>query len=105
MEGIPVALMEAMAQGMPVLATRHSGTPELVEHDVSGMLCKEGDWRTLSANMAALAKAPERWAAMGEAGSARVRAEFDLKVWNDRLMQRLNLLAAGKRAVEVVTAS
>jgi colanic acid/amylovoran biosynthesis glycosyltransferase len=98
MEGIPVALMEAMAQGMPVLATRHSGTPELVEHDVSGMLCKEGDWRTLSANMAAVARAPERWAAMGEAGSARVRAEFDLKVWNDRLLQRLNLLGAGKRA-------
>ena len=66
------------------------------------MLCKEGDWRTLSANMAALAKAPERWAPMGEAGSARVRAEFDLKVWNDRLMQRLNLLAAGKRALEPV---
>lgn len=102
MEGIPVALMEAMAQGLPVLATRHSGTPELVEHDVSGMLCKEGDWRTLSANMNALARAPERWAAMGEAGSARVRAEFDLKIWNDRLLQRLNLLGQGAKALEPV---
>jgi colanic acid/amylovoran biosynthesis glycosyltransferase len=98
MEGIPVALMEAMAQGLPVLATRHSGTPELVEHDVSGLLCNEGDWRTLSANMATLARAPQRWAAMGEAGSARVRAEFDLKLWNDRLLQRLNLLGQGVRA-------
>jgi len=102
MEGIPVALMEAMAQGLPVLATRHSGTPELVEHDVSGLLCDEGDWRTLSANMATLARAPQRWAAMGEAGSARVRAEFDLKTWNDRLLQRLNLLAAGRRTPESV---
>lgn len=92
MEGIPVALMEAMAQGLPVLATRHSGTPELVEHEVSGLLCDEGDWRALSANMATLAQAPERWTAMGQAGSTRVRAEFDLKIWNDRLLQRLSTL-------------
>jgi colanic acid/amylovoran biosynthesis glycosyltransferase len=94
MEGIPVALMEAMAQGLPVLATRHSGTPELVEHDVNGLLCKEGDWRALAVNMKALASAPERWAAMGEAGAARVREEFDLKLWNDRLLQRLMALRA-----------
>lgn len=89
MEGIPVALMEAMAQGLPVLATRHSGTPELVEHDVSGLICDEGDWRALSANMKALASAPQRWAAMGEAGAARVRSEFDLNRWNDKLFERL----------------
>lgn len=92
MEGIPVALMEAMAQGMPVLATRHSGTPELVQHDVSGLLCDEGDWRALARNMAALARAPERWPALGAAGAAKVRAEFDLKLWNDRLAQRMGLL-------------
>jgi colanic acid/amylovoran biosynthesis glycosyltransferase len=94
MEGIPVALMEAMAQGLPVLATRHSGTPELVEHDVSGLLCAEGDWRALAKNMGALARAPERWAAMGAAGAAKVRAEFDVKVWNDRLAKRLKELAS-----------
>lgn len=94
MEGIPVALMEAMAQGLPVLATRHSGTPELVEHEISGLLCGEGDRAALAANMAAIARAPERWAAMGAAGAARVRAEFDLKLWNDRLAQRLGLLYA-----------
>ena len=92
MEGIPVALMEAMAQGMPVLATRHSGTPELVQHDVSGLLCEEGDWRALARNMAALARAPERWPALGASGAAKVRAEFDLKLWNDRLAQRMGLL-------------
>jgi colanic acid/amylovoran biosynthesis glycosyltransferase len=94
MEGIPVALMEAMAQGLPVLATRHSGTPELVEHDVSGLLCDEGDRVALAANMSAVARAPERWAAMGAAGAAKVRAEFDLKVWNDRLLARLRDLYA-----------
>ncbi|MGE0742345.1 MAG: glycosyltransferase [Hyphomonadaceae bacterium] len=93
MEGIPVALMEAMAQGLPVLATRHSGTPELVEHDVSGLLSDEGDRRALAANMAAIARAPERWSDMGAAGAAKVRADFDLKRWNDILLQRLSLLA------------
>jgi colanic acid/amylovoran biosynthesis glycosyltransferase len=94
MEGIPVALMEAMAQGLPVLATRHSGTPELVEHDVSGLICNEGDWRALSANMKAIASAPERWAAMGQAGASRVRSEFDLRRWNDKLFERLSGLYA-----------
>lgn len=92
MEGIPVALMEAMAQGLPVLATRHSGTPELVEHNVSGLLCDEGDRAGLAANMLAFAKSPERWAAMGAAGAAKVRKDFDLKAWNDTLLQRLTLL-------------
>ncbi len=94
MEGIPVALMEAMAQGLPVLATRHSGNAELIEHDISGLLCDEGDWRALAANMGAIARAPERWAAMGAAGSAHVRAEFDLNFWNDKLMERLSALYA-----------
>jgi colanic acid/amylovoran biosynthesis glycosyltransferase len=94
MEGIPVALMEAMAQGMPVLATRHSGTPELVEHGVSGLLCEEGDPTALAANMAALVASPERWPAMGAAGAAKVRAEFDLQIWNDRLLERLASLYA-----------
>jgi colanic acid/amylovoran biosynthesis glycosyltransferase len=94
MEGIPVALMEAMAQGLPVVATRHSGTPELVEHGASGLLCAEGDRAALTANMIQLAGAPARWAAMGAAGAARVRAEFDLKAWNDRLFERLSALSA-----------
>ena len=38
MEGIPVALMEAMAQGTPVLSTWHSGIPELIEHGVVRLL-------------------------------------------------------------------
>ena len=93
MEGIPVALMEAMAAGMPVISTRHSGIPELIEHDVSGLLCAEGDRDALAANMLALSRAPELWPQMGAAGAARVRAEFDLKRWNDLLFERLVALS------------
>lgn len=43
MEGIPVALMEAMAIGIPVISTFHSGIPELIEDRVSGFLVNEND--------------------------------------------------------------
>jgi colanic acid/amylovoran biosynthesis glycosyltransferase len=94
MEGIPVALMEAMGTGMPVIATRHSGTPELVEHGVSGLLCEEGDREALAANMERLARMPERWPAMGAAAAAKVRSDFDLTYWNDKLLERLTALGA-----------
>jgi colanic acid/amylovoran biosynthesis glycosyltransferase len=95
MEGIPVALMEAMGTGMPVLATRHSGTPELVENEISGLLCAEGDRAALAENMERLARMPERWSAMGAAAAAKVRADFDLNMWNDKLLERLTALGAG----------
>jgi colanic acid/amylovoran biosynthesis glycosyltransferase len=94
MEGIPVALMEAMGAGMPVIATRHSGTPELVAHEISGLLSDEGDREALAANMERLARMPERWAAMGAAAAAKVRADFDLNYWNDKLLERLTALGA-----------
>jgi colanic acid/amylovoran biosynthesis glycosyltransferase len=43
MEGIPNAIMEAMAMKLPVLSTFHAGIPELVEHGVNGFLCEEKD--------------------------------------------------------------
>ncbi|MBL1603589.1 glycosyltransferase, partial [Klebsiella pneumoniae] len=41
MEGIPVALMEAMASGLPVISTYHSGIPELIDDHKNGYLCPE----------------------------------------------------------------
>jgi glycosyltransferase involved in cell wall biosynthesis len=54
MEGIPVALMEAMAAGVPVVATRLSGIPELVQDGVTGLLVEPGDPRGLAAAIARL---------------------------------------------------
>lgn len=52
MEGIPVALMEAMAVGIPVVSTVHSGIPELINAGESGWLVPENDARTLADKLA-----------------------------------------------------
>jgi colanic acid/amylovoran biosynthesis glycosyltransferase len=77
-EGVPNAMLEAMATGLPVLATTHGGIPEAVENGVSGLLVGERDHAALANAMLALARDPERFAAMGAAARARVTAEFDL---------------------------
>jgi glycosyltransferase involved in cell wall biosynthesis len=78
MEGIPVALMEAMASARPVVSTKISGIPELVEHDVSGLLVAPSDAAALAEAMKALLGDPDRAAAMGRRGQQKVRAEFTL---------------------------
>ena len=78
-EGIPNALKEAMAMGMPVVATRHGGNAELVEHGVSGLLAPERDAAALSMCIAELIATPECWPAMGRAGRRKVETEFDAR--------------------------
>jgi colanic acid/amylovoran biosynthesis glycosyltransferase len=54
-EGVPNAMLEAMATGLPVIATRHGGIPEAVDDGVSGYLLDEGDSEGLCAAMERLA--------------------------------------------------
>lgn len=75
-EGIPNALKEAMASGMPVIATDHAGIPELVSDGVSGLLVAEGKCDALAAAVQQLLAAPARWAALGVAARAAVAAHF-----------------------------
>ena len=93
-EGIPVSLMEAMAGGVPVLATRHSGIPELVEDGVSGVLVGERDAAGLAARLGDLAAGPDRWESLGGAGRRKVEQEFNIHRLNDRL----EALLAGRDA-------
>jgi glycosyltransferase involved in cell wall biosynthesis len=76
-EGVPVVLMEAMAARLPVVASRIAGVPELVEDGTSGLLVPPGDAAALATAVGTLLADPERRARMGQAGRARVLAEFD----------------------------
>jgi colanic acid/amylovoran biosynthesis glycosyltransferase len=98
MEGIPTVLMEAMATGLPVIASRHSGVPELVEHGRTGLLAEEGDAATVAAHMAAVLRNPEAHAAMGRRGRRVVERSFSADVQNETLIALLAGLAARRQA-------
>jgi colanic acid/amylovoran biosynthesis glycosyltransferase len=85
MEGLPVVLMEGMARGLPVVATRHSGIPEIVEDGVSGLLVDERDVDMLKIALDDMITEPHRWAEMGRAGRAIVERDFDIEALNDML--------------------
>lgn len=86
-EGIPVALMEAMARGLPILSTLHSGIPELIENGVSGFLVPERDVDALAEKLEYLIDHPEIWAEIGRAGRAYVEKHYDIDKLNDRLVE------------------
>ena len=86
-EGVPNSMLEAMASGLPVLATNHGGIPEAVEHGVSGFLTAERDAGALAKSMRQLASAPALYATMSAAARRRVETEFDLET-QARVLER-----------------
>lgn len=79
MEGIPVALMEAMASRLPVVSTRLSGIPELVEDGVSGLLVPPADEAALAEAITTLCSDTQLRQRLGERGREKVVEEFDLR--------------------------
>jgi glycosyltransferase involved in cell wall biosynthesis len=79
-EGLPMSVLEAMAHGVPVVATRVGGIPEAVRDGVEGFLIEPGDVRALRDRLSELLDSPELSASFGAAGRARVRAVFDVAV-------------------------
>jgi glycosyltransferase involved in cell wall biosynthesis len=84
-EGVPVAILEAMAAGRPVVATRVGGVAELVAAGETGILLSPGDPAATAAALAELIASPARRAALGTAGQARARAHFTI----DRAQQEI----------------
>ena len=89
MEGIPVALMEALACEVPVVASRLSGTPELVIDGETGLLVDAGDADALADAIERLSRDPALRRRLGGAGRAHVVAEFSERASAELLVARL----------------
>lgn len=87
MEGIPVALMEAMALGALVISTWHSGIPELVEDGVSGFLVDERDPRAIARLLDEIAAGRAPVARMRAAARQTIEREFDSRNLVERLRE------------------
>lgn len=79
MEPFGRTLLEAMAAGVPIIATRSGGPEEIIEDGRSGLLVPPGDSPTLAACMLQLLDAPKEAARLAQAGRQRVRDHFDVK--------------------------
>jgi colanic acid/amylovoran biosynthesis glycosyltransferase len=98
MEGIPVAMMEAMASGLPVVSTIHSGIPELIDDGVTGYLVPERDTDALAAKLLYVAENPSEWRSVGEAARQFVLEHHDITMLNEQLAHRLEALVTETRA-------
>ncbi len=78
-EGTPVAILEAGASGLPVIATNHAGIPDVVSHNETGFLVEEGDIKGMADYMIYLAQHPQTAADIGKAASIWVRSNFTLE--------------------------
>jgi len=76
-EGVPNAMLEAMATGLPVVATRHGGIPDAVDDGVSGRLVEEKDVEGMVAAITELISDPSRCQAMGMAAREAVVERFE----------------------------
>jgi colanic acid/amylovoran biosynthesis glycosyltransferase len=78
MDGIPVAMMEAMACEVPVVSTQISGIPELVHHDVNGILVDKADTNTLAKAIENLLCDPDKIRRFGRAARQQVEQNFNV---------------------------
>ncbi len=75
-EGVPNSMLEAMASGLPVVATRHGGIPEAVTHGHDGLLVAEKDASALAAALLELLGDPERLTRVSKAAAASAREKY-----------------------------
>jgi glycosyltransferase involved in cell wall biosynthesis len=90
-DGLPNVLAEAQSQGLPCVATRVSGIPELIEDGATGLLVAPEAPEDLARALASLIRDPARRRALGEAGRRRVQERFGLQGNIGRLARRFGL--------------
>jgi colanic acid/amylovoran biosynthesis glycosyltransferase len=84
-EGTPVSIIEAMASGLPVVATRHAGIPDVVIENESGLLCNEFDVNEMARLMLNIATDKDLNQRIGKNASDRVHSNFTMQQYIDKL--------------------
>jgi glycosyltransferase involved in cell wall biosynthesis len=95
-EGVPLAVLEAMAAGKPVVSTAVGGVPELVVQGETGLLVPPGNTRALTDAITWVYKNPSGASEMGEKGREIAKAKFDVKTMTSQY-ENLYLNLIGKR--------
>ncbi len=95
-EGHTVVSMEAMASGVPVVATRHAGIPELVKDGKTGLLVEERDVDGLAEKMRLLIEDPGLRETLARNGRKKIEEQFDIDKLNDRLVGIFQDLLQGR---------
>ena len=97
-DGLPNVLMEAASQSLPLLATRVSGIPELVESGRTGLLVEPGDIENLAQSLARLIRDPGLRRDLGAAAAHKVRESFSLSRNIAGIAERFGLAEDRERA-------
>jgi len=95
-EGNPVAVMEAQLSGLPVVATRHAGIPEVVVDGQSGLLVGEGDESAMAQAMTQLVMDPDLAARLGDFGRRHVQERFTIEHHLQQVSQLLRQVIQGR---------
>lgn len=96
-DAFPTVLLEAMAAGLPVVASAVGGVVEIVSPDETGTLVPPGDSRALGAAIVALAKAPQTRRRMGDEARRRAARLFSIEAWCARLLRAYDAALAHSR--------
>jgi colanic acid/amylovoran biosynthesis glycosyltransferase len=96
---VNVVVSQALATGLPVVATRHSGLPEQVLDEKNGYLVDEGDYEALAERIVHLSAHPELLAALGAAGRAHVTDRYDAATVLEVQLQTYYELAPERRTL------
>jgi len=100
-EGLPNAVLEAMAVGLPVVATAVGGTRELVDEGETGFLVPAGDAVGLASRIVRLLQEPARARAMGERARKKIAGQFSLERMGDQFVDLFQTLLGRTRVAPV----
>lgn len=94
-EMFPLVLLEAMSQGLPIIAPKLGGIPEIVEDGKTGLLFKPGDAEDLARKMTFLWENPDLCRTMGQRGREKALSQYNADIYY------LNLISAYEKAIKI----